>query len=270
MISILISVYNKESPIYLDAALHSLVIQTTKIKEIILVKDGILTKELDEVIYKYSSLLPLKVVKIFKNVGLAKALNKGLKYCSYPWVARFDSDDICLPNRFQSQISQIKRNNVDVFGAQIAEFSKNINNKTHLRKLPLNHNHLLVFSKKRNPFNHMTVCFRKNFVLSVGGYPENIPFMEDYALWLKLISKGAKLKNSSKVLVLARAGDQMYRRRGGFKYILSEWKLQCLMLNLGFKGLFDFLFDGITRSSFFILPIFIKKNIYNNFLREKI
>jgi glycosyltransferase involved in cell wall biosynthesis len=93
--SVLLSVYYKENPLYFRISLDSIFNQTVLPTEIVLVKDGPLTSELDTVIEEYKLKYPiLKILPLIKNVGLGKALNEGLKYCSYELVARMDTDDI--------------------------------------------------------------------------------------------------------------------------------------------------------------------------------
>lgn len=100
--SVLISVYYKERPIYLKSALDSVLNQTLPPSEIILVKDGPLTAELENVLSSYDTNL-LKVIPLPDNLGLSKALNIGLKHCSYEFVARMDTDDICYPYRLKNK-----------------------------------------------------------------------------------------------------------------------------------------------------------------------
>ena len=105
MYSVLLSIYYKEKPQYLKEALNSVFKQTVQSQEIVLVKDGPLTDELDEIINNYVSQYPnLKVISLPQNQGLGKALNEGLKHCRYDIVARMDTDDISKPDRFEKQI----------------------------------------------------------------------------------------------------------------------------------------------------------------------
>ena len=100
------SVYVKENPEYFDTALESVVNQTLMPNEIVIVKDGALTKELDAVIEKYVSKYPqlFNIVALEENVGQGKARNAGLMACKHNIVALMDSDDIAINNRFEIQI----------------------------------------------------------------------------------------------------------------------------------------------------------------------
>jgi glycosyltransferase involved in cell wall biosynthesis len=103
-LSVLMSVYYKENPEYLQQALESIWdAQTLKPDEIVLVEDGPLTTELYSILTNWKNKLDkiLKRVPLEKNEGLTKALNMGIEHCSGEFIARMDSDDISCPNRFE-------------------------------------------------------------------------------------------------------------------------------------------------------------------------
>ena len=153
------SVYYKENPSYLDDSLDSIFNQTLKPNEVVLVEDGPLNEELDNVINKYKNKHEcFKIVKLKENMGLGKALNEGLKYCQYEYVARMDSDDISIPNRFEKQISYLEQHpEIDMLGSNIAEYDEKMTTITGHRIVPENNNEILKMMKKRNPFNPMSV-----------------------------------------------------------------------------------------------------------------
>ena len=185
--SVLISVYIKEKPEFLKKALDSIYNQTLRPDEIVLVKDGILTRELENVISierkKFENQnIDFVCVQLQKNMGLGIALQKGLEKCKYEYIARMDSDDIALEDRFEKQADYMRQNSdLSVVGGYIDEFDKEgkiIRTKT----MPLKHTELYKYGKYRNPLNHMTVFFRKKDVLAVGGY-QPLKGLEDYYLW---------------------------------------------------------------------------------------
>lgn len=155
----------------------------------------------------------------------------------------------------------------DIFGSQISEFDDDPVVTTRLRIVPTHHNEILRFARKRNPFNHMTVCYRKDLALRCGGYPD-IRFFEDYALWIKMLTSGARCANDPVALVKARIGNGMISRRGGIRYASSEIKLQALMVNVGFKSFHLALFDAATRLAVFLAPAWMRALIYSRFLRR--
>ena len=266
--SVLLSLYIKEKPQFLKDCLESLKNQTLPANEIVVVYDGAITPELEGMVMQYMDALPIKIVRLPENVGLGKALNEGLKHCSYDWVFRMDTDDICLPERFEKQIKFIQRHpDIVLCSGYIAEFSENKENITGYRKVPIGSDYIRRYALSKNPFNHMTVAFRKDVIEAVGGYQHHL-FLEDYNLWLRVIAKGYEVGNIAEVLLLARAGDSMVARRRGKEYIKGEWQLfklkKELKLQNAFSGLFIFLLRAVPR----MLPTKILKTIYF-FLRTK-
>jgi glycosyltransferase, family 2 len=247
--------------------LESLKKQTVQATEIVMVFDGVVTHELEEMVIQYSSILPIEIIRLPQNVGLGKALNEGLKHCSHNWVFRMDTDDICLPNRFERQVAFIEQHpKVVLFSGHIAEFSDNKTIITGYRKVPIGNENIKQYALSRSPFNHMTVAFRKDIIEAVGGYQHHL-FLEDYNLWLRIIAQEYEVGNINEVLLLARAGSNMVARRRGMNYIKGEWKLFNLKRKLKvqniFSGFFIFLLRVIPR----MLPTRILKALYK-YLRK--
>jgi len=187
--SVLLSLYIKEKPEFLRECLESLKNQTLPATEIVMVFDGAITPELETTVVEYTTVLPLKIIRLPKNVGMGNAFNEGLKHCSYEWVFRMDTDDICIPERFEKQVSFIKEHpNVILFGSHIAEFNNNINEVVSYRNVPISNKAIRNFSLFRTPFNHMTVAYKRDIAIEVGGYRAYL--LEDYNLWLRIIAKG--------------------------------------------------------------------------------
>lgn len=270
--SVLLSLYHKENPLALEQCFQSMWIdQTIQPNEIILVLDGPIGEELGECVTKWQKIIgkSLKVIPLKQNVGLGKALNKGLEHCSNEWVFRMDTDDICVEKRFEYQLQFIKNNpNVVLFGGQILEFDKNVNDANKLKPVPQEYSDILSFSKKRNPFNHMTVAYKKSIILSLHGYQHHL-FMEDYNLWLRVMSKGYEVANLSQILVYARVGNGMHARRRGSEYIKSEKQLLNLKMALKTQSLISAYITFILRSLFRFLPSNLLGFVYNNLLRKK-
>jgi len=263
--TVLLSVYNKESPNYLDLSLESIWDkQSLKPNQIVLVQDGPLTLSLYSVIEKWKSKLNdvLTLVPLKENVGLAAALNEGLKYCKYEIIARMDTDDIALPNRFEQQISFLKANpHIAVCSGQIIEYSEDLTIKLSSRKVPLEHNEIKKFAKKRNPISHPCVAFKKSSVLSVGGYPSIYP--EDYPLWILMLQKGYQFANIPQTLVKMRVGDALTNRRG-FKFLKGEIQIFKHMLEIGFINKKEYYINIIQRSFLRLAPHSIKKFLYKS------
>lgn len=265
--SILMSVYYKEHPHYLSQAIESL-FQSNEVipHEIVIVKDGRLTMELDKVLYeakeKYKAIL---IVGYDSNKGLGKALQYGLTRCSNEIVFRMDTDDIVVKGRFEKQLAFMLKYDLDLCGGQIEEFASEPGDLKVYRRVPKNpqpHNF-----KKRNPFNHMTVSYRKSKVIEVGGY-EDIPGYEDYYLWLKLLKGGARMKNMDEVLVHARTGNGLMQRRRGYAFFKKERNFQRAALNLGVWGYTTFIRNTAVRALPRLMPPSMVQLIYQIHLRK--
>lgn len=160
--SVLMSVYKGEKENYLDECFKSLHEQTIKANEIILVIDGPVSKELYQVIDKWGEILPIIKVKLDKNVGLGQALNIGLKHCNFELVARMDTDDYCVKDRFSLQMKFFEENNdIMVLGGEIEEYDQSLSIPLGKRTTALSHEEIIEVAKKRNPLNHMTVMYKK-------------------------------------------------------------------------------------------------------------
>ena len=266
--SVLLSVYNKECPDYLSRSLKSLFEQGILPNEIVLVKDGPLTKELDDVIYAYVKKYPiLKIITFQNNQGLGKALNEGLKHCTCDYVARMDTDDICKPDRFEKQLSVFKNNpDIDVVSSWIDEFEGDVKNILSTRKLPETHSEIYEYGKKRCPINHPAVMFKKSAVLTAGGYM-HLPLFEDYYLWVRMLVNGAKFYNIQESLLYFRTSSAMFMRRGGLKYALTEVSFLWKMHKIGYVNLLSTIKSIFIRFTVRIMPNSIRGFIYKKLLR---
>ena len=236
--SVLMSLYSKERPEYLNQSLDSVFNQTLSPDEVILVLDGPITEDLQTVINKNQTQYPnLKTVSLPANVGLGKALNEGLQYCSYNLVIRMDTDDICKPNRFEKQIQFMEQHpEIDLCSAWIEEFEDSLENVTSIKTVPESHEEISSYIKKRNPINHPSSCFRKKAVIEAGGY-KHFPLFEDYYLWARMFKNGCKLYNIQTPLLSFRTSKEMFKRRGGIKYALTNMKFQLELHKLGITSL---------------------------------
>lgn len=263
MFSVLLSVYHKENPEFLRASLDSIFSQTLLPDEVVLVKDGSLTNELDSLICEFAKkFFTLKVVELPQNAGLGRALNEGLKHCSYDIVARMDTDDICKLDRFEKQIAFIQSNpNICLCSGYINEFIDNPSEIASIRKVPETHNEIVARLKQRNAFNHMAVCFRKSAVQVAGGYL-HVPFFEDYDLWVRIVQKGYVTHNLQEVLVNVRIGNDMIGRRHGWEYSKHEYSFLKRQFSRKFIGFPMFLFLIVTRIPIRIMPKYLLRLVY--------
>ncbi|AJB49854.1 glycosyltransferase [Acinetobacter nosocomialis] len=271
--SVLMSLYYKENVIFLDECFKSIWLnQEVKPNEIVLILDGPIGEDLQNCVQYWTNQIGpvLKVIPLPHNVGLGKALNEGIKHCSNEWVFRMDTDDICTSDRFEKQLAFIEQNpDVVLFSSQVIEFNQDITDANVIKSVPLTHDEIKKFAQKRCPFNHMTVVYKRDIILSLGGYHHHL-FMEDYNLWLRVIGNNYKVANLPDVLLYARVGNGMHARRKGFQYIKSEKQLLDLKKQLKLqKPLYaNMLF--LIRSAFRLLPANMLGKIYNTFLRKDI
>ena len=191
---------------------------------------------------------------------MAVALNEGLKYCNYELVARMDTDDIAMPNRFEKQFAFMQNNpEVVVCSGLIEEWSQDYSYKISERYLPLTHQEIAKFAKYRSPISHPAVIFRKSAVLAVGGYPNIYP--EDYPLWGKMLSQGYKFANLPDLLLKMRVGNALTERRG-LEFLKGEIKIYRYLCDIGFINQFEFLFNCISRGLVRLSPTWLKKIFY--------
>ena len=268
--SVLMSVYEKECPVFFDEALGSILIHQTRIPdEFVLVCDGPLTPGLEAVIAKYLAMFPslLKVFRLEENRGLGHALNYGLDKCTCDWVARADSDDICVETRFEEQLRFLASYpDTDIVSSYIDEFREDPRSPERVKIMPTDHNGILKMAKSRNPINHMAVIFRKSVIEAAGSYLP-LPYVEDYYLWVRAIAQGAKLANVGAVLVHARIGNGMEARRSNPKQI-SGWRtINLFMLKKKMINVFDYLKNICAVTAFVLFPAKAKQLLYRRILR---
>lgn len=262
--SVLLSVYYKESPLFLDASLNSIYNQTLPPTEVVLVEDGALTVDLEEIVAKYEKNHDnFRVLRLPENRGLGNALRSGLEMCTYDLVARMDSDDICRPERFQKQITAFGEHpEIDVCGAWVDEFKTLPKDTVSTRRLPETHDELYAFGKKRNPVNHPVVMFRRKSVLNCGSYMD-FPLFEDYYLWARMMMQGCRFYCIQESLLDFRKADGMIRRRGGMNYAMTEMRLQWTFHKIGYISLLTMFKNMTIRFIARIIPDNLRNIVYD-------
>lgn len=267
--SVLMSSYYKDNPDELALALKSIWDdQTVKPAEIVIVKDGPLTADLDAVLDDFAMRAPVKFCLLNKNMGLGKALAVGVEACSYEYIARMDGDDLAVPERFEKQVSFMEQNpEVALCGGMIQEFIGTPDHTTGKRVLPVAHEDICQFLKRRNPFNHMTVLYRKSDVLNAGNY-QHVQGNEDYWLWARMIRCGVKTGNIDDILVYARTGANMLARRRGLALLKADIEMACKLREIQLLSYFEMIQNIILKSLVRLMPISILSIIYKK-LRKK-
>lgn len=269
--SVLMSVYYKENPEWFNRSIESMFEQTIKPSEFVLIEDGNLTDELNTIVEKYMEKYPeiFKVIKIDNNVGLGLALQRGINECSYEFIARMDSDDYCVPQRIEKEFEVFETHpEIGMIGTNVSEFIDSIDNIICDVILPENNEEIIAFSKKRNPFRHPSIMFKKSEVLKAGNYREYY-LCEDYDMWLRMLRAGCKCYNVQEILTYMRISDDFYKRRGGIKYLKSINKLKKEQVSIGYFSKIEYLKSIVPHVIVCLMPNFVRDFIYKKLLRKK-
>lgn len=268
--SVLMSLYIKEKPEYLRSAIQSMVDQTYAPDEIVIVKDGIITEELESVLNDFSEKYPnlFNIVGYEKNRGLGLALNFGLKHCRNELVARMDTDDISKPERCAKQIKTFEVNpELAIVGSFVDEFYSSPEEVVSVRAVPEKHEDIYNFAKKRSAFNHPAVMYRKSRVLENGGYAD-LRRNQDVDLFGRMLFAGCKAENISESLLFFRSNDDLAKRRKSWENTKSYIETVKRFWKMGYASLGDYALIAIAQTGMFIMPIKVQYWIYKKFLRK--
>jgi glycosyltransferase involved in cell wall biosynthesis len=268
--TVLMAVYGGDESRLFDEALGSVFSNSLRPDEVVLVVDGKVSPDVDQVIERHVRDHDVRVVRIPTNVGLARALNRGMECIATTWVARADADDVNRSDRFERQAEAIGAATMptDILGGQLLELDDH-GNPEGIRTVPLSHEEILKRLPWRSPFNHQTVVFRRAAVLAAGGYPP-IFLKEDYALWAGMVARGARCANVEAILVEATTGTGMHVRRGGLRYAISELQLRRHFRRLGVGGAASSIAYGGTRFLGALLPASLRNRVYRLALRDRL
>jgi glycosyltransferase involved in cell wall biosynthesis len=261
--SLLMPVYGGDRPEFVRRAFTSTVQeQQRRPAEVVLVQDGPVSSALAACLDALclSSPVPVRRVELPDNVGLARALEAGLAACSHEVVARMDADDISLPNRFALQLPEIE-SGADLVGSALLEFGVDEHDVVGRRTPPVSPDVIARTARLHDPFNHPTVVYRRSAVAAAGGY-EDLPLMEDYWLFARMIAAGARVVNRAEPLVLYRVGAGAYDRRGGRALLRAELALQGLFLRSGFTTRRQFVRNVAMRGTYRLVPAAVRKLAY--------
>lgn len=267
--SIIMAVYKKDQPEWLKQSIDSLLNQTVVSDDIIIIVDGPLTAQLDGVLSRYDNNKSITLIKLQANQGLGNALNVGIKKAKHQLIARMDSDDISIPNRFELQIAEFNKNpKLDILGGQVAEFIDNPEEIVAYRKVPTGHLEIKKFACRRNPFNHPTVMYKKTTIQKLGCYNATALRIEDYDLWLRAISSGAMCANLDVVLLKYRSTIDAMKRRKTLTSIKSHIKVRFRFLTKKYISFSDFIYGVTTQVVLFLMPVKFANLIFNMVVRK--
>lgn len=268
--SVCMSVYHGDNATFFKQSIDSLLSQTRRPDEIVLVVDGPVGEEINQVISDFEKSCDyFRVIRLEKNSGHAIARQTGLDAAKYEYIAIMDSDDIAVSDRFEKQMAYIEAHpEVDALGGQIDEFIGEPSNVVGTRIVPLTDNEIKDYLKSRCPMNLVTVMLKKESVQKAGGYIDWY-CEEDYYLWVRMTEQGMTFANLPDNLVNVRVGEEMYQRRGGMRYFKSEAKLQKYMLSHGIISFPKYCYNVAIRLAVQVLmPNNVRGWVFKTFARK--
>lgn len=268
-VSVLLSAYINCRKEYISQALHSVYYsQTLKPKQIVLILDGPVKPDLYGFVFAFKQEVECEMIihKIAKSKGSANALNVGIELCTSEYIAKMDSDDVCLPNRFKDQVDYLVNSpKVDVVGSWISEIDEKSNIIKKVVKYPETHEQCLAHFKCRSPLAHPSVMFRKSFFEKAGKYPTDVFYWDDVSMWHQGFINGCVFANVPKICLQFRRSSDFYKRRRNIKalIVLLKYRISSVNpdMNYGITGNFCALLYFMIQ----LLPSFVKKIMYNNF-----
>ena len=248
-ITILLPVYSEDCGRKFEKCLVFLFEQTIDIACINVLVDGPIPEELEIVLEKQKDRSNLQITKYKENRGLIFVLNEGLRNCTTYLVGRIDADDYAISNRFEIQLAFLNSGH-DLCGTYMSEYDE-ARSCFEQKVLPTSDEEIRAFSRSRNPFNHPTMLFKKNFFKDLQ-YPNF--WCEDYALWVMMLNSGAKAINIPQNLVVSSSGDAMRKKRIGLNIVRSELQFQVWLFNEGWIGLQHFIKNILFRIGIHFIP----------------
>jgi glycosyltransferase involved in cell wall biosynthesis len=260
--ALLVSVYDGDRPDHIRRAMRSAVDdQTVRPDQVVIVRDGPVRDELarclDEL--QRASPVPVTFVPLPRNAGLGPALDRGLAASWFDVVARMDADDVAMPHRFEVELPLIA--DADIVGAGLLEFVEDTDDIVGRRVPPTDPGQIRRYARMHDPFNHPTVVYRRAAVLAAGGYGD-LPLMEDYALFARMLQGGARAVNVAEPLVYYRVGTRAFKRRGGTGLLRSELRLQRDFLRRGFISRPEYVRNVIVRGGYRLIPWWLRRAVY--------
>jgi glycosyltransferase involved in cell wall biosynthesis len=261
--ALLMTVYAGDRPDHLRTAFTSAVMeQTRRPAQVVLVQDGPISPELSACLEELRAQSPVEVtfLALERNNGLGPALDAGLALSRHDVVARMDADDIAFPHRFETQMALIEQG-ADLVGAGLVEFGRDLDDVVGHRTPPVDPEAIARYARMHDPFNHPTVVYRRSAVLAAGGYGD-VPLMEDYWLFVRMIAGGARVANVAEPLVYYRVGEGAYERRGGLRLLRSELRLQAELLRHGFTSRPQYIRNVVIRGGYRLVPTWLRRPVY--------
>lgn len=269
--SVLMSVYAKDNPNYLKIAIESMLNQTIRPEQYVIVQDGPLGEQLTDILQNYKAQMPelFTLVILEQNGGLGKALDAGLQYCRNELVARMDADDISLPERCEKELELFAEHpQLSICSTNIDEFYEEPDKIHTIRRVPSEYEAIKKMIKRRQPFNHPAVMFKKSEVVRCGGYGA-LKRKQDYDLFSRMLNMGCYALNIDESLLKFRADRDNYKRRKSREYVKSSISVGWLNYRRGYCGMTDLLYIVCGQLALYIMPLKLMTFVSDSLLREK-
>lgn len=267
--TVLMSVYIKVKPEEFKIAVDSMLAQTLPPSEFIIVKDGPLTDELNNLIDGYWNKYPslFKTIQLEKNVGLGSAYAEGTLHCTTGYIAIMDCDDYSAANRCEKEAEYfLNYPDTDIVGCCCYDFQGSIKNIIDMRKMPETHSECVKFAHSRCPCIHPSTMLKKKALEKAGGYKKCM-LAEDYDLYVRMMMSGCIFHNLSEPLVYVRVSPDFYERRGGIAYLKKVIAFKKSFFECGFYSRLDLIRGIAVHTAVCIMPNFLRAFIYKRLLR---
>ncbi|HEY5361357.1 MAG TPA: glycosyltransferase [Streptosporangiaceae bacterium] len=266
--ALLLSVYDGDRPDFVRRAFRSAVDdQLVRPDQVVIVRDGPVREELATCLddLRATSPVPVTFIPLERNGGLGPALDRGLAASWFDVIARMDADDVAMPHRFAVELPLMQ--DADIVGAGLLEFIKDTDDIVGRRVPPTDPDQIRRYARMHDPFNHPTVVYRRSAVLAAGGYGD-LPLMEDYALFARMLDHGARAVNVAEPLVFYRVGADAFKRRGGTKLLSSELRLQREFRRQGFTTPAQYVRNVLVRGGYRLIPWWCRRAMYRPIVRR--
>lgn len=265
--SVLMTVYYKEKAEFLREAIDSMLNQTVKPAEFVLVEDGPLTDELYAAIAEYKKNPIFKVITLKENQGSGPASAAGVMACTKEWIARLDSDDYSVPERIEKQFDvYLDDRKLEVIGANIIEIETDNPKNQQKVILPEKDAQIRKFTGRRCPFRTSAILFKREAVMKAGNY-RAFHRVEDYDMFARLVASGAKSANVQDFLTYMRIDKDYYKRRGGMKLAKSIVRLKKEIHKLGLANINDWIVSVPIQVVVCLMPNGMRDLFYRKVLR---
>lgn len=228
-VSVIMGLYLHDDAQFLPNAIKSILNQSFRNLEFIIVMDATTPQELEDIVNRFSEVDDRVIpIKINRRCIFPEVLNIAISSCSGDYIARMDPDDVSLVDRLAEQVSFLEANpDVDIVGSFAQEIDSQ-GNEIFSKVLPKENGELRYFQSFRDAFVHPSVMFKSDFFSRYGLYSESFdhkPF-EDTELWCRSFLKGAVGANIPKELIHFRQDQSFFSRRGNLSYAIKEYLIR--------------------------------------------